>query len=370
MKKILTLGSATQDIFVEYEDKGKIEINSKKKKTSFLILEEGIKVDVPKLYYSTGGGATNSAVSLERLGLNVSSCFKIGKDTPGSFILEELKKTKIDLDNVIISDKHNTAISFILPTLEKNYTALCYRGANKLIELNEMPLESLKSFDYLYISSLSGLSAQNLYAFVKKAMKYNIYIATNPGTYQLTTFTESIKDSLPYLNILILNAFEAEICLRSILKIEPLIPCPPAKIPKTERKPFPELFEKFIFYHEKKITIYDFFYHILQKGPEIVVVTNGAQGVYLGTKDYVLFHPSIKADLVNTIGAGDAFGSCFVGSLVRGHKIEEALILGIINSSSVVSYLDTKEGLLPYKELIKQYKKIGKKKLLQQPIKK
>ena len=89
-------------------------------------------------------------------------------------------------------------------------------------------------------------------------------------------------------------------------------------------------------------------------GPKVVVVTDGARGVYVATEKQVLFHPSLSVDVIDTLGAGDAFGSCFVGALRRGLSCEEALRCGIVNSASVIGFMGAKPGLLSYDEVEKR----------------
>jgi len=96
----------------------------------------------------------------------------------------------------------------------------------------------------------------------------------------------------------------------------------------------------------------------MNMGPKTVVVTDGSKGVYVAQKDSMFFHPSVKVDVVDTLGAGDAFGSCFVGSIARGLSIQESLKNGIVNSAAVIGHMGAKPGLLTCEELTKKEKEI------------
>jgi sugar/nucleoside kinase (ribokinase family) len=74
----------------------------------------------------------------------------------------------------------------------------------------------------------------------------------------------------------------------------------------------------------------------------------------VATKECIYFHPSLPINVVSTIGAGDAFGSCFVASIVQGKTIEQAMLRGIINSGSVLGFLAAKTGLLTTQALEKK----------------
>ncbi len=102
----------------------------------------------------------------------------------------------------------------------------------------------------------------------------------------------------------------------------------------------------------------EFFKKVQSQGPKIVVVTNGSKGVYVCEKEKLLFHHAVKVDVVNTLGAGDAFGSSFVGAYLTGSSLEEAVRYGVINSASVVGFSDAKTGLLNRTEIQKRLIKL------------
>ncbi len=81
--------------------------------------------------------------------------------------------------------------------------------------------------------------------------------------------------------------------------------------------------------------------------------------MYVATQDTIYFHESFPANVINTEGAGDAFGSGFVGSLAQGYTLQESLIRGILNAVSVISSLNAKDGLLTNDELDTRFKEVG-----------
>ena len=125
------------------------------------------------------------------------------------------------------------------------------------------------------------------------------------------------------------------------------------------QKDMPILLQAIIGHDNTHFALKQFFKEILSRGPEIIVVTNGSEGVYAATKEAIYFHPSLKEKVVSTLGAGDAFGSCFVASLAQNKSIPEALVRGTINATSVIKFLDAKTGLLTQDALEKQAKTIG-----------
>jgi len=369
MKKVLTVGGACEDIFLEYKNIEMLQLNREGERKSFIILEEGCKALIDNLDYYTGGGATNSAVSFAQLEFDVSSFFKIGTDAEGNFILDNLSKHNIDLSHVIKDPKRSTAVSFIIPTPTGDRSLLVFRGANKFLQEDEIPQKILDQTDVVYITSLPGDSSKLLPIIAKTAKHHKCLVANNPGSSQLKNGADDVRDALPYIDVFILNSSETKYCMISmaqhdkdlkkrLIDIEPFKAVP--SLPLLLRS---SLVHQGIYY-----TLRTYFKAILERGPKIIVVTNGAEGVYVATKKEIIFHPSLPTKVINTLGAGDAFGSAFVAALVDGLPLEDALRAGIINSTSVVSYLDTKTGLLTKENIKKELAKIDKKLLQRFPL--
>ncbi len=382
MNKILTIGSATQDIFILYEDAETLHLLRKKQKKSYILLEQGIKIDVQKLHYATGGGATNSAFSFKRLGLDVAIFCKIGTDKPGQFIFEQLNREHINTQVITQHDTISTAISFIIPTPAKDYTALVYRGTQTQLTNKDLPLSVLTRINYLYITSLAGKSNEFLPSLCQEAKKNKVTVSCNPGLDQITKHALFLHKSLSSIDILILNHVEAQKFMVSLLNhahpaqangcrenshiaaqtsllarqaISVKKVSPGSSETASQRNDstahLPQLFSNFMIHNDITIGVESYFKMILDLGPSIVVLTNSAEGVYVAIKDVIYFHPAIATQLVSTVGAGDAFGSCFVGCLALGKSIEQAILYGVLNSSSVLTYMDAKEGLLTLEQL-------------------
>jgi fructose-1-phosphate kinase PfkB-like protein len=158
---------------------------------------------------------------------------------------------------------------------------------------------------------------------------------------------------------LILNAYEASLLAYSLAMKKKLS----MKQKKIADNNVPDLLKNGLVYKDFLCSLPDYFTYILKSGPRIAVVTNGAEGVYVATQNTLHFHPSLPAKVVSTLGAGDAFASCFVAMLAQQKSIEESLVCGIINSSSVINFLGAKTGLLTQQELANRFKSVGTRKI-------
>jgi len=355
MKKILTIGSSMQDIFIEYEGVETLHLHTDEEDLSYVCMRSGRKIEVKNLVYYCGGGAANSAVSFARSGFDVSIFCKIGSDQAGDFILKVLEKENVSTNNVITAQDAPTGNAFIVPGPHGNSAVLVYRGANITIMESELPESAISQTDQLYITSLSGPAAPLLIPLTKLAKKHNKPVAANPGTSQLKAGAEYLKEALSGIDILILNSYEAELLMTSLI----------VTIPVPEIKEYddslPELLKKPLGSATTCFTLQQFFKTVHACGPKIVVVTNGAEGVYASDQKTIYFHPSIKIDIVSSIGAGDAFGSCFIAQLNNNISIEDALRAGVLNSASVIQHLGTQTGLLSGDEITKKREELDKK---------
>jgi len=351
----MTIGSAMQDIFTEYEGVETLHLHTKEEDLAYVCMRAGRKIEIQNLVYYCGGGATNSAVSFARAGFDVETFFKIGTDQAGDFILDTLAKENVTTKHVIRINQAPTGNSFIIPGPQGNSAVLVYRGANITLTQAELPESAIEHIDQLYITSLSGPAAPLLIPITQLAKKYNKPVAVNPGTSQLHAGAEFLKKALSTIDILILNSYEAELLMTSLT-----INLPPITIQKHLDETLPELLKKPLGSATTCFTLQQFFNAVHACGPHTIVVTNGAEGVYVTDKKTIYFHPSIKINIVSSIGAGDAFGSCFVAQLINNKSLEDALRAGIINSASVIEQLGTQSGLLTSDELTRRCAQLDK----------
>lgn len=80
----------------------------------------------------------------------------------------------------------------------------------------------------------------------------------------------------------------------------------------------------------------------LASGPALVVVTRGEAGVYVVSAGLSVRRPAMPIDLVDTVGAGDAFTSGLLDGLRRADLIGGARrdALAVIDESTLVSVVD------------------------------
>ena len=79
MTKIITIGSATMDVFVECDDANIVSVSAKDRSAEFMSYPYGSKIDISGFSSKVGGGGVNTACNFANLGFDTSAIFKIGE---------------------------------------------------------------------------------------------------------------------------------------------------------------------------------------------------------------------------------------------------------------------------------------------------
>jgi sugar/nucleoside kinase (ribokinase family) len=314
---VVTFGSAFVDVYLTSPD-FKI-IKSGKSPTGVALCEVyGGKVGVDKMLVTTGGGATNTAVGFERLGLQTGCVCCVGKDDWGVYVRKELFREGVS-PIYIQQVEEQTSYSTMLVSKEGGRSALVYRGASNKLSWRKVAWDKLRP-KWFYISSLGG-DLTLLTKIVRVAQEKGIKIALNPGSKEIAAEAK-LKAFLAYAEVLLLNRQEA------------------ARLTKHMFKNKEEILED-----------------VGKLGVKMVAVTEGRKGATLVSGKEKIYQPAVKIKTVEETGAGDAFGCGLVGGLIKGMIPEEALKLGVANGASAAKHFGPKEGLLFEPEINKWLKK-------------
>lgn len=253
------------------------------------------------------GNSANAAVSASRLGLNSYLVANIGKDDNGRTCLETLWKDNVKTDYV---KAHRKMIT--------NYHYVLWYGDERtiMVKHQEYPyrLPDIKTPRFIYLTSLGETTASyhdEIAGYLAKHPETRLIF--QPGTFQMKLGYERLASLYKASYIFFCNVEEAQRILGST-----------------------------------STDIKTLLTGMSEKGPQIVVITDGPKGAYVYDKKNYWFmppYPDPKAPLERT-GAGDAFASTFASALALGKSVEEALLWAPINSMSVVQHIGAQEGLL------------------------
>lgn len=335
MFDVITIGSATMDVFVECDDANIVSASSKCNKSEFMCYPYGAKVEVTEFTSNTGGGGVNTALNFANLGLKTSAICKIGNDIYSRGVMEALQKSTLDLSNIIQDKSVSTGFSIILLSFQGDRTVLAQRGANATLKKAEVNFDAIKKAKMIYIAPLSGESNKVLQSVVEFANQNGVKVCFNAGTTSLKRGFEYIKKIIDASNIVVMNKEEATLCTKIEVR------------PDTREEKFSEkLIHPDIIAMLKKLKINE---------EQIIVITDGKDGAYAYDGKTYYKCPNFPAKVVSTLGAGDAFASTFCAALNRTNfDIGKSLIYGAVNSASVVSNFGASEGFLTFQEIEEQ----------------
>lgn len=318
---VITVGSNTIDAFVYTDKVESINMKTLTSESNFICYPLGSKLRINELGFYTGGGGTNAAVCLSKIGLKTGYIGKGGDDLNGNIILDELKKEKIDFLGVLSKDEQ-TGYSVILDSIERQRTILTYRGANDNLKAEEIDFKKFKT-KWFHFSAMMQDSFKTMEEIAGFAVKNGIKTSFNPNNYLCEKGRDFLKKILMNLDILILNAEEASHLIVNDYS--------DANIGMNM---------------EEKLQT------LKALGPKTVIITDGSNPIY-GVDENFNFYTIYPMDIpiVETTGAGDSFASSFLAGIIKTGEFIHAIRLAIANSHSVLGYKGAKNILLSYEKL-------------------
>jgi ribokinase len=345
--KALTVGGAMIDTIAIIASDRIERMRMTNADNAFLLLEEGRKTEALEVSTHVGGGAVNAAVAMARLGLDVGTLVKLGKDARAETLLGHLLQEGVSTRWAMRDGRAPTGASVLISSHDSNAAIFTFRGANTLLEERDLRTEAF-AVDVVYVSSLSNESADAFPAIVERAKGQGALVATNPGVRQLSSRGGAFQETLRHIDVLGINRSEADA----------LVPGLVARFGESARgltaKPgevLPRLAARGFIGGGHEMGMVDFFAGLNKLGPRYIVVTDGREGAFLGSPEAILYCPVLETKVAGTAGAGDAFNATFTAYVAMGRSAEEALRAATLNSGSVVNYVDTQRGLLPIADI-------------------
>ena len=300
--KILCIGKATQDVFLR-DDEFDPKIEGK---VAYTHLPLGAKLDIDELHFSTGGNATNVAVTLARQGLHAQYLWALGHDPASEASLRVLDNEGVETSGVVQDDSLQASYSTILIAKTGERTILNYHGALPSSKDVERLLEQAETPDWVYPTAVGSIAT--LERIVDWAEKKNVKIMLNPAGSELSD-PAKLKGLLENVGVLCLNKEEMQIIVEGD-------------------------------------TLEELVRHGLHYCP-VVIVSDGPNGV-CASDGKTIIQAGMYEDVpvIDRTGAGDAFASGFLSQQLLGKSLRESIIFASANSTSVVGTIGAKDGIL------------------------
>ena len=329
MFDIISIGTATRDVYLQSPFFKVLKDTKHLQKLGFPTGEAecfamGGKIDISDVFFTTGGGAVNTAVTFARQKLKTGALITVGNDKNGEEVLRELKREKVT-PLAIVNKGQQTGYSTILLSAGGERTILSYRDEDGNLTKKKIPFSRMQT-KWAYIAP-GTIDIVTLTALVKQLTTKKTLIAINPSKHFISIGPRKLKPLLDNIKVVIMNREEASYFTGVA--------------------------------YEKIETM---FVKLHNKIPGIAVMTDGPHGV-LVSDGFNIYKAGVfkEKKVVDRTGAGDAFGSAFIAGLIeRGEEcrlglcdkenIKYAIRLASANATSKVEHRGAKGGLLTAKE--------------------
>lgn len=265
-----------------------------------------------------GGKGANQAVCAARLGTKVSFLGKVGNDSYGDFMLEEMKNSGVDVSHIEKSEA-STGMAAISVDEKGQNSIIVVPGANFSVDCTyiDRHIGAIADCDIILAQHETPIETTE-YAF-EIAKKYNKTTILNPAP------ADKISEKLISLtDILVPNEHE-------LLRITGM-PCKTTEDISIAART------------------------LQNQGAKTVLVTLGKDGVMLFNEHNEQVFPAFQVDAVDTVAAGDSFLGGFATSFSKVHDMAQAINYG----QTVASYTVQHKGAqcsMPTLEQFKAYQK-------------
>ena len=267
-----------------------------------------------------GGSAANVAVAAARLGNRTALISGAGNDPFGRFVRNELARLGVDNRYVRTHGEYPTPVTFCEIFPPDDFPLYFYRkpsAPDLQIEASEIDVAAVRDAR-LYWSTVTGLSEEPSRSAHFAAWEARGATGNDTARRPLTVLdldyrpmfwetpaaaSEQVRRALGHVTVAVGNREECEIAVG-------------------ETSP-----------HKAADALLDL-------GVELAIVKQGPRGVLGKTKHNSVTVPPNEVDVINGLGAGDAFGGSLIHGLLRGWPLEKTLRYANAAGAIVASRLE------------------------------
>ena len=291
-------------------------------------LDHGVGLaDVKTFEKFLGGSATNVAVAAARYGHRSSIITRTGRDPFGDYVARELRDLGVDDVFVEQVDGPPTPVTFCEIFPPDSFPLYFYRypvAPDLLIEPDSLPLQAIREAK-VYWSTLTGLSQEPSRSAHFRAWEAR---ARRPHTVLdldwRPMFWADPEDgrtqaaaALEHVTIAVGNREECEVA-----------------VGETEPGRAADA--------------------LLERGLELAIVKQGPKGVLAATRDERVEVPVHPIQVVNGLGAGDAFGGALVHGLLEGWPLRRTMEFANVAGAIVASRLECSTAMPTEAEVLQR----------------
>ena len=246
---------------------------------------------------TVGSSSVIFACGAARLGLKVGFIGVCGEDVFGRFMLEEMHKRKVDIENVIVRPGGSTGLSVILNQplglAQGDRAILTHPGLMAELRASDLPDSLLSESRHLHVASyfLQTKLQPGLPSLFQRAHSLGCTTSLDPN-YDPSEKWLGFDELLAVTDVFLPNQTEALAITRA---------------PNVESAA-----------------------RLLAQKSKLIAVKLGAEGALACQGNQLIRADSIPVHVVDTVGAGDSFDAGFIYGYLQHWNLEETLRLACI----------------------------------------
>jgi len=277
-------------------------------------LDSGVGLgDVSTFGKFLGGSAANVAVAAARYGRTVQLVSRTGDDPFGRYLHRELTRLGVDDSAVAVDGDLQTPVTFCEIFPPDDFPLYFYRepkAPDLNITLDQVDADAIRGARVMW-STVTGLSQQpsrqthfDAWAIRARAEHTILDLDYRPMFWRdPSEASEQVSLALEHVTVAVGNREECEV---AVGEVEPMRAADA----------------------------------LLERGVQLAIVKQGPKGVLAKTADEVVEVPPHAVDVVNGLGAGDAFGGALCHGLLAGWGLERILRFANAAGAIVASRLE------------------------------
>jgi len=248
------------------------------------------------------GGACTTLVAARRMGLSVAALGMVGDDEYGLKILKMLDGEGVDVSHIFIPPERQTVLCVVITDRDGQHVFLGIKDDKPQERCppawQEIVCQARSVFTNGY-TLLDMLDPGDVLSALQVARAAGIPIFFDPGPSVASLPPALLDPVLSTIDVLLLTADEAK--------------------------------------HLTQATGRDAARELQTWGPQVVVLKMGAAGCIVAAGDELFRYPGFDVQVVDTVGAGDAFVGAFIAGYLRGGSWQECAALANAMGAAVAA---------------------------------
>ena len=290
------------------------------------------------------GSEANVIVGMSRLGFSAGFITAVGNDEFGKTVISTLRSEGIDTKYVKVKEGYPTTVYFVqrgFPVPAKTDVFYYRKGSSfSMLTPNDIEEDYFKGLDLFHVSGITPALSESCKAATLKAVK----LAKENGV-KISFDTNIRRKLLP-------TSGEALSCLKDFIENADYLITGKGDLDYI----FPDL------------DLNDQLGKLMEiaSKQELIVVKMGKSGVSAYVNGELIHSKGYAVEVVDELGAGDAFDAAFLASMMLGKSVQEALRFGNAAGAIVVGAIGDIEPLPEWEEIetFLSFQEFGEKKLL------